>query len=102
MGGVAGLPPVPAIEDEADVTGIDGADEVEGFGERMEEGVSVTDEGGMGADVFEAEPQVMVVEDGGDGSQAVAVELEVLQVGEGVAAWGDPGIDAGDADLLEG
>lgn len=102
FGGVTGLPPVPAIEDEADVAGLDGADEVESFGESMEEGVAVTDEGGMGADVFEAEAEVVVAEDGGDGAQSVAVEFEVLEVSQVVTSGADPGIDAGNAGLLEG
>lgn len=102
FGGVTGLPPVPAIEDEADVAGVDGVNEVESFGESMEEGVAVADEGGMGTDVFEAEAEVMVVEDGGDGAQSIGVQFEVFEVSQVVATGADPGIDAGHAGLLEG
>jgi len=98
-GSVGGVP-VPAIEEEADVGAVDGADKFDHVFLCTGKGESESCSRGAGAYEFESEADAVVVEDFGDFGEAAAVAVEVFHVCEFVVAGDDPGGDAVDAELF--
>ena len=94
-------PPVPAVEDEADVAGANLGQQFLRFRHRVDERVAAASTQRRRADVLEAESDAVVSEDAADGAHPFHVALEVLPVGQAVAGGADPGAHASHARSLQ-